>query len=194
MNKQSLMVLLNTVSEDNSTIDTILQLGPYIDDEKVVDVLFRKAIETDDYLVREALIKTLKGNPYEANRRFTRIAICAKDPIYRRWAFINLSLMGCSNAKDAVMQGLRDPQRSVRIAAALNIGLYCESDVVNELELFFERNRHFLVFDSFCRAVKSLWSLIIKFKRHYRDNFHCDDTKTRKDERIQTDTVLPVFD
>ena len=63
---------------------------------------------------------------------------------------INLSLVECPNAKEAVIQGLKDPHRSVRIAAAFNAGLYCDSDVVNALELFFERHRPLLVLDGVC--------------------------------------------
>lgn len=137
MKKRLLIEQVNDVSEDREKIDAVRQLGLYIDDAEVLDVLCREAIETDSHRVREALIKTLKGNQDEANRLFSHIASCAKDSTHRRWALIDLSLMECSNANEAVMQGLRDPHRLVRIAAAFNAGLYCDSDVVNALELFF---------------------------------------------------------
>ena len=89
MNKRSLMNLVNTVSKDHLKINRIRQSDSYIKDPKVLDRLCREAIETDNHRFREALIKTLKSNPDEANRRFSQVALCAKDPIHRRWALIN---------------------------------------------------------------------------------------------------------
>ena len=64
MNKLELMKLLNEVSEDHLKINAIRRLGPYIDDSKILDALCREAIETDRRRVRDALIRTLKGNRY----------------------------------------------------------------------------------------------------------------------------------
>jgi anti-anti-sigma factor len=177
MDKGLLINLVNTVSEDHLKIDAIRRLGTYINDSRVLDVLCREAVETDRRHVRDASIRTLKGNSEEANRRFSRIAICAKNPTHRRWALITLSLMECCYAKEAVMQGLRDTHRSVRFAAAFNAGLYYDSDVVNALELFFERNRFLLVLDGLCQAGKPLLPLIKKVKEKYRDYYRHDDTK-----------------
>lgn len=177
MDKFELMKLLIETSEDHLKINAICQLVSYIDDSKVLDALCCEAIETDSHRIREALIKTLKGNQEEANRRFSRIAICAKNPTHRRWALINLSLMECCYAKEAVMQGLRDTHRSVRFAAAFNAGLYYDSDVVNALELFFERNRFLLVLDGVRQAGKPLLPLIKKLMKIYSDFYHHDDTK-----------------
>jgi len=182
MDKRSLINLVNTVSEDHLKINAIRQLDPNINDAKVLDALCREAIETDIHRVRDALIRTLKGNQDEANRRFSQIAICAKDPTHRRWALINLSLMECQDAKEAVMQGLRDTHRSVRFAAAFNAGLYYDSDVVNALELFFERNRFLLVLDGLCQAGKPLLPLIKKVKKIYNEYYHYEDTKGDGDE------------
>ena len=177
MDKRSLINLVNTVSEDHLKIDAIHPSGAYIKDAKVLDALCREAIETDSHRFREALIKTLKGNPDEANRRFSQIALCAKDPRHRRWALINLSLMECRDAKEAVMKGLRDTHRSVRIAAAFNTGLYDDSDIVNAFEIFFERNRFSLVVDGLRQAAKSLLPVINTVKKTYREYYHSDDTK-----------------
>jgi len=182
MEKLELIKLLNEVSEDHLKVDAIRRLGLYINDAKVLDALCREAIKTDSHRVREALIKTLKGNQEEANRHFSRIAICAKNPSHRRWALINLSLMECCYAKEAVMQGLRDTHRSVRFAAAFNAGLYYDSDVVNALELFFERNRFLLVLDGLCQAGKPLLPLIKKVKKIYSEYYRYDDTKVNGDE------------
>ena len=177
MDKLELIKLLNEVSEDHLKVSTIRRLGLHINDAKVLDALCHEAIETVSPCVRDELIRTLKSNRGEANRRFSRIAIRAKDPTHRRWALINLSLMECDDAKEAVIQGLRDPHRLVRFAAAFNAGLYYDSDVVNALELFFERNRFLLVVDGLCQAGKPLLPLIKKAKRIDRDYNHYDDTK-----------------
>ena len=177
MDKRSLINLVNTVSEDHLKINAIRQSGPYIKDPKVLDRLCREAIETNNHRFREALIKTLKGSPDEANRRFSQIALCAKDPAHRRWALINLSLMACRDAKEAVMQGLRDSHRSVRIAAAFNVGLYDDSDMVNAFEIFFERNRFSLVLDGLRQATKPFLPLIDKAKKTFNEYYHFDDNR-----------------
>ena len=182
MEKLELIKLLNEVSEDHLKVDAIRQLGPYINDAKVLDALCREAVETVSPRVRDALIRTLKGNPEEANRLFSRIANGAKNPTHRRWALINLSLMECCYAKDAVMQGLRDTHRSVRFAAAFNAGLYYDSDVVNALELFFERNRFLLVLDAVRQVGKPLSPLIKKLKKSYSEYYHHEDTKGDRNE------------
>ncbi len=177
MDKLDLMNLLNEVSEDHLKINAIHRLGPHIKDAKVLDALCHEAIETVSPCVRDELIRTLKNNRARRTDDFSRIAICAKDPTHRRWALINLSLMECDDAKEAVIQGLRDTHRSVRFAAAFNTGLYYDSDVVNALEMFFERNRFLLVLDGLCQAGKPLLPLIKKVKKIYRDYYHYDDTK-----------------
>ena len=182
MDKLELIKLLREVSEDHLRINAIRRLGSYINDSKVLDALCHEAIETVSARVRDALIKTLKGNPEEANRRFSRISICAKNPTHRRWALINLSLMECCYAKEAVMQGLRDTHRSVRFAAAFNAGLYYDSDVVNAFELFFERNRFLLVIDGVRQVGKPLSPLVKKLKKIYNEYYHHKDTKGDSNE------------
>jgi predicted GTPase len=59
----------------------------------------------------------------------------------RKWALVNLSLMECIDAKEAVINGLRDKSKAVQSAAALNIGLYHDSDFQKEVERFFNKNR-----------------------------------------------------
>jgi hypothetical protein len=177
MDKGLLIDLVDTASKDYFKIGIIRQLGPYINDAKVLDALCREAIETDSHRVRDALIQMLKGNPVEANRRFSQIAICANYPAHRRWALINLSLMECRDAKEAVIQGLRDMHRSVQIAAAFNTGLYDDREVVNALELFFERNRFWLVLDGLRQAGNPLLPLMEKVKMICSEYYHFEDTK-----------------
>ena len=177
MDKGLLIDLVDTASEDYFKINVIRQLEPYINDAKVLDAMCLEAIQTDSHRVREALIKILKGKPVEANRRFSQIAICANYPAYRRRALTNLSLMECRDAKEAVMHGLSDMHRSVRIAAALNTGLYNDRDVVNALELFFERNRFWLVLDGLRQAGNPLLPLREKVKKIFREYYHYEKTK-----------------
>ena len=177
MEKGLLIDLVDTASEDFFKMDIIRQLGPYINDAKVLDALCREAVETDSHRVRDALIQILKGNPVEASRRFSQIAICANYPAHRRWALISLSLMECRDAKEAVMNGLRDRHRSVRIAAAFNAGLYDDREVVNALELFFERDRFWLVIDGLRQAGNPLLPLVEKVKKTYGDYHHTREPK-----------------
>ena len=185
MDKLSLMNLVNAVSENPLKTDAIRKIEPYTNDTDVLDAMCREAIETDSHRVRKAMIKTLKCNGDQANRRFSHIARCAKDPTDRRWALINLSLMECPNAKEAVLQGLKDPHRSVRIAAAFNAGLYCDTDVVNALELFFERHRPLLVLDGVCQAVKPLLPLMKKLGRVYSQYYRHDDKKAEEKNALK---------
>lgn len=108
-------------------------------------------------------------------------------------ALINLSLMECRNAKKAVMQGLNDPHRSIRIAAAFNTGLYCDSDVVNSLELFFERNRSFLVFYGVCQIVKPFFPALKKLGRRYSKCYHHDNIKNRKEVFTRAENFKPLL-
>ena len=75
------------------------------------------------------------------------------------------------------MQGLRDMHRSVQIAAALNTGLYNDRDVVNALELFFERNRFWLVLEVLRQASNTLLPLIEKAKKIFGEYYHYEETK-----------------
>jgi hypothetical protein len=110
-------------------------------DSSVLDLLCKAAVETKHYDVREALIDILKNNREKANKRFIDYALHSPNANRRRWALINLSLMECRTAKKAVLEGLKDPQKKARIAAALDAGLYGDQEVLAALEHFFTTNR-----------------------------------------------------
>jgi HEAT repeat protein len=74
--------------------------------------------------------------------RFSDYALWSKDPVARKHALMNLSLMGCRHAKDAVISGLYDPDASVRRAAAMSAGLYDDKGVHMALEHYFEKHRY----------------------------------------------------
>jgi hypothetical protein len=116
-------------------------LAPFTHDSRVMDALCEAAVSTNSHKVRETLIDVLKTNSAGAGMRFSDDALWSKDPVVRKWALVNLSLLGCSDAKQAVINGLNDPDASVRKAAAMNAGLYADKDVHNELERYFENHR-----------------------------------------------------
>lgn len=110
-------------------------------DNSVLFSLCKNAVETKDYKFREALIEILKNNAEEACKCFSDYAIQSSNANQRRWALVNLSLMECRTAKEAVLHGLQDPVRKVRMAAALNAGLYDDQEVLAALQHFFTTNR-----------------------------------------------------
>ena len=139
MGKQSLLNLLINTSDENSQIDAAHQLRNYVHNPGVLNLLCTTAVDAISEKLRDALIKTLKLSPEKANRWFKSCAINSPNPAQRRRALIALSLMDCQTAKEAVIQGLQDPNRSVRIGAALNAGLYYDKEVMKALENYFEK-------------------------------------------------------
>ena len=129
-------------------------------DSSVLDSLCKNAVETKDHEFREALIEILKINSEEAYKRFVTYALHSPDPIQRRWALVNLSLMECGTAKEAVLNGLRDPDTEVRIAAAMNAGLYDDQEVLAALEHFFATNRF--------ACVRNFARLLVRQLRHHK--------------------------
>jgi len=141
MNQQQLKGCMKKASNRTDQMAIKDQKQQVAMDSSVLDSLCKNAVETKDYEFREALIAILKNNVEEACKRFSDYTIQSPDPIQRRWALVNLSLMECRTAKEAVLHGLRDPVRKVRIAAALNAGLYDDQEVLTALEHFFATNR-----------------------------------------------------
>lgn len=135
-------------AEDELTrIDILRQLVPFISEGCVMEALCRVALETNNHHVRETVIKRLKLHPAEANRRFVKHARTGENPHRRRGALICLGLMGCTTAKEVVLEGLQARSFEVRLAASLNTGLYCDRDALDAFERFFEKNRLELCFN-----------------------------------------------
>lgn len=166
MEKKALLNLLLNNSDENSQIDAARRLNEYICDRGVLNFLCRAAVEAISGKLRDALIKTLKLNTEEANRWFKNCAVNSPYPAKRRRALIALSLMDCQTAKEAVIQGLQDPNRSVRVGAALNARLYYDKDVLKALENYFEKNPLDFTWESFSVAVKKL-----RYKKRKIDRF-----------------------
>jgi hypothetical protein len=129
------------VPGDHRTIQAARMLASCTDDHQVMDALCEAAVSTTSHKVREVLIDVLKTNPAGACRRFSDYALWSDHPSCRKWALVNLSLMACRSAKNAVISGLSDPDASVRKAAALNTGLYDDKDVLDAQERYFEKHR-----------------------------------------------------
>jgi len=124
-------------ADDTQAIEAARALETFTDDARVMDALCTAAVRTDNYKLRETLIEVLKTNPAGASIRFSDNALWSQNPTVRKWALVNLCLMRCRDAKDAVISGLYDVDASVRKAAAMNTGLYNDTDVQGALELYF---------------------------------------------------------
>ena len=140
MHFQDDLNLLMGFAENRKKIDIARRMEPFTDDSRVMDVLCTTAIYTDHHALREVLLDVLKTNPAGAFVRFSDYALWSKDPVARKHALINLSLMGCRKAQDAVISGLYDPDASVRQAAAMSAGLYDDIGVRAALERYFENH------------------------------------------------------
>lgn len=125
-------------SETTAKIKGAYGLMPFVHDSRVLDVLCEAAVTTTRHRFRCALIDILKGNAAGACKRFSDDVLWSKNPTARKWALVNLSLMGCKDAKNAVISGLYDPDATVREAAALNVGLYADETVQAVFDRYFE--------------------------------------------------------
>ncbi len=167
--KEKLLNLLINPLDEDSQVDAVRQLNKYTKDRGVLNLLCTAAVEEISGKLRDALIQSLKLNEEEANRWFKKCAINSPYPAERRRALIALSLMDCQTAKEAVIQGLQDPHRSVRVVAALNAGLYYDKDVLKALENYFEKKPFDFTWESFAGAVKKAW-----YKKRKSDRFAND--------------------
>ena len=156
MEKRELLDLLINSSDDKSRIDAARLLSNFVHDRGVLSLLCSAAVEAISDQLRDALIKTLELKQEEANRWFTDCAIHSPIPAQRSRALIALSLTECQTAKEAIIRGLRDPNRSVRIGAALNAGLYHDKDVLKALENYFEKKPLDFVWQSFADTMKKV--------------------------------------
>lgn len=141
MNLQRCLNQLLGPADHREKMDIARRLESFTDDSQVMDVLCTTAVYTDHHGLREVLLDVLKTNPTGATVRFSDYALWSKDPLTRRHALINLSLMGCREAKNAVISGLCDPDASVRKAAAMNAGLYDDQSMHMALDHYFEKHR-----------------------------------------------------
>jgi hypothetical protein len=154
MSKFSLIQLLQTAEDESTAMLAIRQLERYLTDPAIFNLLCAFAVATDNPVLRHALLKSLDTHAEAAARRFVKYVHRSRNPRIRRWALINLALMACRTAQDAVLEGLLDGNRAVRRAAAENAGLYTETAVQSALEDFYEKHRFDLVLECLRQGIK----------------------------------------
>ena len=140
MEKQILIDSLMHEPSDGQKLLVVRKLIAFLNDDDVVWMLCFKSIQTDSHELREAIIDVLRSKEDMVNPYFAHMAVNAKCATMRKWALVNLSMMECKSAKQAVVCGLRDASSAVQHAAALSIGLYHDTEFFMELKQFFERN------------------------------------------------------
>ena len=133
MNLQPLIDQLIAFPDDRTAMESVRQLSTHTDDVQVMSALCALAVKAVSHALRNVLIDVLSANPAGAVIRFSDYALWSQNPSERKWALVNLSLMGCREAQDAVISGLYDPDPSVRQAAALSTGLYNDCGVQTAL-------------------------------------------------------------
>ena len=125
-------------AETGEKIKAAQKLAPYLHEPQVMDVLCEAAMKTTSHRFRNTLLNLLLHRPGDAKRRFSNAVLWSKCRIERKWALVNLKLMGCNDAGSAVVSGLYDPDTSVREAAELNICLYSDKDLQTVFDHYFE--------------------------------------------------------
>ncbi len=141
MNRQHDIDTLAGPSNDLEKIDAARRLSLYTHENRVMNALCAAAVRTDSRRLRDVLIEALRSNVAGACMRFSDDALWSQDPGIRKWALVNLGLLGCREATNAVISGLYDPDPTVRKAAAMNAGLYEDQRVQAAMTHFFERYR-----------------------------------------------------
>lgn len=143
-------------SDSREKIKAVRALAPFTDDLRVMEALCEAAVTTTSHRLREHLIEALKFNPAGACMRFAEEALWSPTPSRRQWALVNLSLLDCREASEAVIHGLNDPHASVRRAAAMSAGLYDDAEVLRALERYFEKHRFELTLSFIGAGVNAL--------------------------------------
>ncbi len=161
---------LNEGQSDDLRLQMVNQLKHCLDDPVVLPAMCSAALKNISAELREGIITTLKAVGPEANRYFEKAAARSTSATIRKWAFINLSLMGCQTARSTVILGLNDRNSEVRMAAALSIGLYHDQTFSAEVEGFLEKNRLGLLKESLDQLVAHLSGTIQALRKIDRDS------------------------
>jgi hypothetical protein len=157
MNVQEYIDHVYDPMDDRQKIETARALASYTDQPRVMDALCETVVNATNHTVREAIIDILKThNPGGASMRFSDTALWSTNPVSRKWALVSLSLLGCREAKDAVISGLYDPDADVRKAAAMNAGLYADENVKEALEQYMHNHRLDLSLSLIADRLKSI--------------------------------------
>lgn len=141
MNVDQMIRNLNEGESDKLRLQMVDQLKHHLDDPVVVPAMCSAALKNISADLRNGIIGALKASRPDASRYFKKAATLCTSATIRKWAFLNLSLMGCQTAGSTVIQGLNDRNSEVRMAAALSIGLYSDQTFAAAVEGFLEKNR-----------------------------------------------------
>ncbi len=157
-----LLEVLQTAEDEATAIAAIRQLARHLTNGAVLNLLCAFAVATENTTIREALITAFKAHADKVATRFVHFFNRSRSPKVRRWALINLGLLEYRAAPEAVLEGLLDTDKSVRMAAATNAGLYDDPAILSALEDFYEKHRLDLVkeclqqkFESVSREARS---------------------------------------
>ncbi len=140
--------LIRNLSEgwcEVSRYQAVDQLRWHLDDSTVLMAMCSAALKEVSTPLRKYIVRALRPAGHTANPLFEKAAVQCTSATIRKRAFESLSLMDCRTARSAVIQGLNDPDRDVRMAAALNIDLYNDLVFASAVEGFFEKNRFSLL-------------------------------------------------
>jgi hypothetical protein len=156
--------LVTNSNNKDSQIKALKETSRKVLTDEIIEVLCKLAIDTDEFDVRLAALDFLRNQYGEkAANIFSRYSIGGTDR-ERRWAFMNLSLIGCRSKVDVIIKGLNDPAESVQRAAAMNVGLYQDSRFLKEIEYYFERNANMFLNASISQLVSSLLNGLIQIR------------------------------
>ena len=98
------------------------------------------AVDTDHQTLRAALMAILKNDP-RAEAYFLGV-VRGEGPTYmRKWALVNLCLMGSGRARTIVLEGLQDADEGVRRAAASHVTLYTDEEARQAFIHYFQTRR-----------------------------------------------------
>ncbi|MFZ0131558.1 MAG: hypothetical protein WAK95_03375 [Desulfobacterales bacterium] len=187
MKNSVLLSQLKDTYKDTLPLDSVQELERLTVDADFINVLCSMSVESVSHELRTEIIKMLQSNEVDANEWFKDCALKSPKSSCRRWALINLSLMQCKTAKVAVLKGLKDRCRKVRIAAAFNAGLYRDDDVLTALEHYFETERFDFAWDIITDEVKKL------IGKRKKNDLREHSEVVRKPRRALPATLINVF-
>jgi hypothetical protein len=107
--------------------------------ENCIESLCLQAINAKDFRASLKIIEDLKRHKAEAGKFFKMYAQHSRNPSERSRALLFLGMIGCDDALDFVWDGLMDMNRTVRMTAALNVGLYDDGTIARVIDLMIEK-------------------------------------------------------
>lgn len=140
MNRKYWIRQLRSSAHLSEQLRAVRRLRTVQDLPEVTAALCLTAVDTQRQSLRAALMAALRDNP-RAEAYFLGVAGGDGPVFLRKWALLNLSLMGSRRAREVVLAALRDPFESVRRAAAYHVALYTDEEARSAFIGYFEANR-----------------------------------------------------